>query len=545
MSGRRGGYKPSNFEPGRGPRKPGKFAKGGHPGKSGGAAGNARGDRREDTREPRRDERGAEQSSRATRGDRGTEQRGRSSAGRGSQRQGREYEPQGSREERAAIEHRQRVERREQKAALERARDQHRAEHREPLPEAQLTTMRDAQGMQFEDLGLGGNLVRVLSELGADRPFPIQVATIPDIIEGRNVLGRARTGSGKTIAFGVGLVERLLALKASGQIARAPKAKKGPRGVRTQPQPFIVRNPKALILAPTRELALQIDRTVQPLARSVGFYTAQLVGGVPIDAQVHALERGADIVIGTPGRILDLVQRRKLDLREVLVSVIDEADHMCELGFVEPVQQVLRQTVRDGQRLLFSATLDSDVADIVAEFLPEPSVREAEEQAAGRVNHSVLVVKHDDKNRVLVELAARPGRIMMFCRTRAYAEQVTQMLGDAGLRAVELHGNLSQARRERNLEKFAEGKVNVLVATDVAARGIHVDGVDLVLQADPPEDFKTYLHRTGRTGRAGSDGEAIMVIAPTRQTRSREQLDEAGITPRFFGSFSPGDQLAE
>ncbi|MBP1327174.1 superfamily II DNA/RNA helicase [Leucobacter exalbidus] len=424
-----------------------------------------------------------------------------------------------------------------QKEAMERQRELHRA----PLPEAVHTTVADAAGVTFADLGLGGNLVRVLGELGAETPFPVQVATIPDSIAGRNVLGRANTGSGKTIAFGAALVERMLKLKAEGLIPRTPKPAAAQRGVRGKAP--AVRNPKALILAPTRELALQIDRTIQPLARSVGFYTAQLVGGVPIDSQIHALERGVDIIIGTPGRIQDLVDRRRLDLREVLVSVVDEADHMCELGFLEAVQKVLRQTVRGSQRLLFSATLDGEVADLVAEFLRDPAVHIAEERAPGNVDHNVLVVKREERDAVLVQLAKRRGRTMLFCRTRAYAEAVTNLLELEGVRAVELHGNLSQARRELNLEKFSTGKVSVLVATDVAARGIHVDGVDYVVQADPPADYKTYLHRTGRTGRAGSDGEATLLISRVRQARTDELLADAKITPNFFADFTPGDRL--
>ncbi|WP_434141065.1 DEAD/DEAH box helicase [Leucobacter sp. gxy201] len=413
--------------------------------------------------------------------------------------------------------------------------------------EAQRTTAADVRGMTFADLGLGGNIVRTLGELGADRPFPIQAATIPDAVAGRDVLGRARTGSGKTIAFGAALVERLLKLKAEGAFAADPRAQKHqpktPRGERAPRTPArAARNPKALILAPTRELALQIDRTVQPIARSVGFYTAQLVGGVPIDPQVHALERGIDIVIGTPGRVQDLVNRRKLDLREVLVSVLDEADHMCELGFLEPVQRILRQTERGGQRLLFSATLDSGVSELVAEFLRDPAAHEAEEAAAGGTEHRVLLVMREDKQRALVELASQPGRIMVFCRTRAFAEQVSELLQDAGIKATSLHGDLSQARRERSLAKFSEGRARVLVATDVAARGIHVDRVDLVLQADPPDDYKAYLHRAGRTGRAGADGRVITLIPRTRQKRTRELFAEAGIEPDFFGDFRPGGQ---
>lgn len=406
--------------------------------------------------------------------------------------------------------------------------------------DAQLTTAAEAAALSFSDLGLGGNLIRVLGELGAKNPFPIQAATIPDTIAGRDVLGRARTGSGKTIAFGAAIVERLLRLKADGAFSTdpAPAKHRVQRGVRAPKGQ--VRTPKALILAPTRELALQIDRTVQPLARSVGFYTAQMVGGMPIEPQLHALERGVDIVIGTPGRVLDLVQRRRLDLRDVRVSVIDEADHMCDLGFLEPVQQVLRDTVRDGQRLLFSATLDASVSTLVSEFLSNPSVREAEEAAAMPVDHRVCVVSREHQDEVVTELVKRRGRIMVFTRTREYAARLTETLTEAGVRAVELHGNLSQARRERNLEKFATGKAAVLVATDVAARGLHIDDVDLVVQADAPIDFKIYLHRSGRTGRAGKAGQVVVLVPRARQQRLRDLLDEAGVRPSFFGDIEPG-----
>lgn len=406
--------------------------------------------------------------------------------------------------------------------------------------EAKVTTAAATQGKTFEGLGLGGNIVRTLGELGADTPFPIQVATIPDAIAGRDVLGRAETGSGKTIAFGAALVERLLSLKAQGKLGSVRAEKPGKRGerlergMRTPP-----RNPKALILAPTRELALQIDRTVQPIARSVGFYTAQLVGGVPIDPQVHALQRGIDIVIGTPGRIRDLVQRRKLDLREVLVSIVDEADHLCELGFLGETQWTLRQTQRGGQRLLFSATLDRDVEELVAEFLENPAAHEVE-KTTSTVPHHVYLVLREDKEQAVLDFASRRGRIMMFCRTRAYAEEVTDMLTAAGVSATSLHGNLSQARREINLEKFSTGNARVLVATDVAARGIHIDDVDVVVQLDPPSEAKGFVHRSGRTGRAGRKGEVITLIPRTWQKRTREMLVEAGIEPVYFGSYEPG-----
>lgn len=406
---------------------------------------------------------------------------------------------------------------------------------------AKLWTAEDAAGHTFKELGLGGNLVRTLGELGADSPFPIQVATIPDAIKGRDVLGRAETGSGKTIAFGAALVERLLALKAQGKLGentskkftQPKRGERSARGERAQ-----TRKPKALILAPTRELALQIDRTVQPLARSVGFYTAQLVGGVPSEPQVHALERGIDIVIGTPGRIRDLVERRKLDLREVLVSIVDEADHLCELGFLEETQWTLRQTERGGQRMLFSATLDRDVEELVAEFLVDPAAHEIE-RAKSTVPHRVYMVMREDKDAAILEFASMPGRIMLFCRTRASAESVTEMLEKAGISATSLHGNLSQARREINLREFSTGKARVLVATDVAARGIHIDDVDVVVQLDPPQEAKTFVHRSGRTGRAGRNGQVVTLIPRTWQKRTREMLDEAGIEPLLFEAYEP------
>ena len=529
QKGRRGFKAPANYEPGRKP-KGRKF----HGGRAQ-AQGTSRAD---DAQQGRSDASGGARAARSGRDER--DRGGRERAGTGRAASGRSGGERAT-NERTAPERAPRERTERERAPRERA------PREQPLArlDARITTAEDAAGISFGDLGLGGNIVRVLGELGADRPFPIQVATIPDIVRGRDVLGRARTGSGKTIAFGSGLVERLLLLKAQGAFGAAPGAKergakqpkRGERGARAPQKP--TRNPRALILAPTRELALQIDRTIQPIARSVGFYTAQLVGGVPLDPQVHALQRGVDIVIGTPGRVQDLVNRRKLDLREVLVTVLDEADHMCDLGFLEPVQQVLRQTVRGGQRLLFSATLDAGVSELVEEFLRDPAVHEAEAAADGTVRHRVQIVLWEHKDQALVQLARTPGRVLVFCRTRAYAERVAEMLAEAGLRVAALHGDLSQSRRERNLEKFATGKASVLVATDVAARGIHVDDVDLVLQADPPDDYKTYLHRAGRTGRAGRDGVVVTVIARTRQKRTRELLENAGIVPEVFEDFIP------
>ena len=387
--------------------------------------------------------------------------------------------------------------------------------------EADAIQASDVDGVTFADLGLGGNIVRALGELGAAAPFPIQAATIPVVLTGRDVLGRGRTGSGKTIAFAAPLVERLMTLWAESGRAN---------GKRT-----MGRAPRALIMAPTRELALQIDRTVQPIARSVGLFTTQIYGGVPQARQVGALRRGVDIVIGTPGRIEDLIEQGHLDLSEVVITVLDEADHMCDLGFLEPVQCIIRKTSEGGQKLLFSATLDTGVASLVDEFLVDPAVHEVagEDQASGTIDHRVFVIEHREKGAIVEQLADRDGKTLIFARTRAFAEQLADQLDDAGIPAVSLHGDLSQSRRQRNLDKLSNGRVSVLVATDVAARGIHVDDIDLVIQADAPDEYKTYLHRSGRTGRAGKPGTVVTLIPRQRRRRMAELLGRAEIEAAF------------
>ena len=391
--------------------------------------------------------------------------------------------------------------------------------------EADAIQAKDVEGVTFTDLGLGGNIVRELAALGAESPFPIQAATIPDVLAGRDVLGRGKTGSGKTIAFGAPLVERLM---------------ENNGGKNRQ----MGRKPRALILAPTRELALQIDRTVQPIARSVGLFTIQIYGGVPQYRQVSALQRGVDIIVGTPGRIEDLIEQGKLDLSEVTITVLDEADHMCDLGFLEPVQRILNETKAGGQRLLFSATLDKGVATLVNEYLTNPSVHEVagEDQASSTIDHRVLLIEQRDKRRIIEELAAGSGKTLVFTRTRAFAEELSDLLEDAGIPSTSLHGDLNQSRRTRNLQLLTSGRVKVLVATDVAARGIHVDDITLVIQADAPEEYKTYLHRSGRTGRAGKKGTVVTLIPKARRRRMDELLDRAEITASVDFA-APGDQL--
>ncbi|PZQ90838.1 MAG: ATP-dependent helicase [Leifsonia xyli] len=393
--------------------------------------------------------------------------------------------------------------------------------------EAQATVAADVEGVTFADLGLGQNIVRELAELGAVAPFAIQAATIPDVLSGGDVLGRGRTGSGKTIAFGAPLVERLLQMQAGDNKRRE-----------------FGRAPRALILAPTRELALQIDRTVQPIARSVGLFTTQIYGGVPYARQLGALERGVDIIIGTPGRIQDLSASGRLDLSKVIITVLDEADHMCELGFAEPVQEILDRTAEGGQRLLFSATLDKGVADIVDRYLKDPAVHEVagEDQASSTIEHRVLLLDQRDKQEVLIELASGPGKKLIFARTRAFAEQLADLLDDAGIRAESIHGDLNQSRRQRALEKFSNGRVTALVATDVAARGIHVDDVGLVIQADAPDEYKAYLHRAGRTGRAGKEGLVVTLVPRNRRRRTEDLLGRAEIEAEWT-PVVPGDDI--
>ncbi|NYF18284.1 superfamily II DNA/RNA helicase [Microbacterium sp. AK009] len=393
--------------------------------------------------------------------------------------------------------------------------------------QAEAVEAHEDENIGFGDLGLGQNLVTRLEELGASSPFPIQAATIRPIIEGRDVLARGRTGSGKTIAFGAPLVEAIL---------RAQAGQRRQQG----------RAPQALILAPTRELALQIDRTVQALARSVGLFTTQIYGGVPQARQVGALRKGVDIIVGTPGRIEDLVEQGKLDLSQVKIAVLDEADHMCELGFLEPVQRILRLTAEGSQKLLFSATLDREVAALVDEFLVEPAVYEVagEDQDSSTIEHRVLVIDHRDKAEIVTSLADRDGKTLIFARTRAYAEMLAEQLDDAGIPALALHGDLNQGKRTRNLERLTSGRVRVLVATDVAARGIHVDDIDLVVQADAPDEYKTYLHRSGRTGRAGRAGTVVTLVTRQRRRRMTELLSRAEIEAPFDDA-RPGDEIVE
>ena len=373
-----------------------------------------------------------------------------------------------------------------------------------------LTGLADEDAMitgTFEEMNLHEKLLAGLIGMGAVTPFPIQAATIPAALEGRDILGRGKTGSGKTVAFAVPVVTKLV------------------NGGSQQRKPGQAR---ALILAPTRELADQIERTVKALARPVGFFTVAIYGGVPQRRQEITMSRGTDIIVATPGRLEDLMAQGIVDLSAVEAVVVDEADHMCDLGFIEPVRRILR-AVGDSQKLLFSATLDREVDSLVREFLPDPYIYEVAEEDEDHTNitHRVLIVDPEDRSDVLLRLTQGFEKTLIFTRTKMTAERLSESLTGAGVPAARLHGDLNQNQRNRNLERFVKGHVRVLVATDVAARGIHVDDVALVIQVDPPEEYKTYLHRSGRTGRAGKQGTVVTLIPRSRRRRLEDLLRRA------------------
>ncbi len=374
----------------------------------------------------------------------------------------------------------------------------------------------------FAELGVPAKLCSVLAARGIDVPTPIQSATLPDSLAGRDVLGRGRTGSGKTYAFLLPMVARLVASD------RTPQAKK----------------PRALILAPTRELVGQIAEALQPLASEFGLTTQTVFGGVGQNPQVMGLRRGVDIVLACPGRLEDLIQQRHCDLGAVEVTVLDEADHMADLGFLPAVRRLLDQTPQSGQRLLFSATLDNAIDVLVKRFLSQPVTHEADsaQSPISTMDHHVLHLDREHRVSVLTDLTSAPGRTVVFTRTKHGAKALTRQLNKNGVPTVELHGNLSQGARTRNMEAFHAGRATTLVATDIAARGIHVDDVALVVHADPPVEHKAYLHRSGRTARAGAAGTVITLMTDdqVRDVRSLTRL--AGIkatTTRINGASHP------
>jgi superfamily II DNA/RNA helicase len=372
------------------------------------------------------------------------------------------------------------------------------------------TTPSGTGEVTFSGLGVSDPLVKALAGAGITTPFPIQADTLPDSLAGRDVLGRGRTGSGKTYAFLLPLVSRLTR-------SSTPRRPGRPRG---------------LILAPTRELVRQIEIALLPLARSGSLRTVTVFGGVPANPQIRALREGVDIVIACPGRLADLIRSGHARLDAVEVTVLDEADHMADLGFLPEVRRLMDQTPRQGQRLLFSATLDNAVDVLVKRYLDTPTVHSVDsvQSPVATMDHHVLHVDAESRLSVITDLAAAPGRTLVFTRTKHGAKALTRKLNAAGVAAVELHGNLSQNARSRNLDSFKKGSATTLVATDIAARGIHVDDVALVIHADPPVEHKAYLHRSGRTARAGADGTVVTMMLDAQVRDVRDLTRRAGIS---------------
>ncbi|WP_435825931.1 DEAD/DEAH box helicase [Micromonospora zamorensis] len=367
-----------------------------------------------------------------------------------------------------------------------------------------------AAPVDFASLGLPEPLVRALAQQGITSPFEIQRATVPDALAGRDVLGRGQTGSGKTLAFGLPLIARL--------------------ATRNRARPM---RPRALILVPTRELAMQVNDALLPLGKSVGIFLKTAVGGVPYDRQIDALRRGVEIIVATPGRLGDLIERGICQLDDVEVTVLDEADQMADMGFLPEVTELLAKTPANGQRLLFSATLDGDVDALVRRFMTDPVTHSTAPSTASvsTMDHHMLLIPPHEKFPVAASIAARDGRTMVFARTQLGVDRLVEQLAAVGVRAGGLHGGKTQRMRTKTLAEFREGRMNVLVATDVAARGIHVDGVTLVLHVDPPKDPKDYLHRAGRTARAGESGAVATLVLPKQRRTTLAMMEKAGVAP--------------
>lgn len=358
----------------------------------------------------------------------------------------------------------------------------------------------------FADLGVRGPLIKVLAAGGITDPLPIQAETLPDTLVGRDVLGCGKTGSGKTLAFSIPLVSRL-----SGGTRRASQ-------------------PSGLVLAPTRELATQIAATLEPLAAACGLRVTTIFGGVSQTRQVAALRSGIDIVVACPGRLEDLMKQRLISLERVEITVIDEADHMADLGFLPGVTRILAATPGGGQRLLFSATLDNGVDTLVTRFLRNEVLHSVDDSPVAAMTHHVFHVASAEAKKELVHrLASGTGRRILFLRTKHQARKLAKQLTDAGVPSVDLHGNLSQPARDRNLAAFTVGEARVLVATDIAARGVHVDEVELVVHVDPPSEHKAYLHRSGRTARAGRAGDVVTLVLPEERKDTQALMRRAGI----------------
>ncbi|WP_067816652.1 DEAD/DEAH box helicase [Actinomadura kijaniata] len=382
-----------------------------------------------------------------------------------------------------------------------------------------LTPSTDEAVPTFAELGLPAELVAVLARQGIESPFPIQAAAIPDVMAGRDVLGRGKTGSGKTLAFGLPLLARLA-------------------GRRAQP-----RRPLGLILVPTRELAQQVQTNLEPLGRSVGLHFKTVIGQTSMFKQIDALRRGVEILVATPGRLKDLMRQGAADLSDLEMVILDEADHMADMGFLPDVTDILDEARPGGQRLLFSATLDRDVDVLVKRYLNDPVTHAIGpvDESVDTMDHHLLLVAPKEKAAITAEIANREGRTILFARTKHGVDRLAKQLTDAGVRAAGLHGGKSQGLRTRTLAEFHEGSFNVLVATDVAARGIHVDNISLVMHVDPPADHKDYMHRAGRTARAGEKGTVVTLVLPHQVRSTSAMTRRAGIeAPRT--RVSQGDE---
>ncbi|MGO1020583.1 DEAD/DEAH box helicase [Streptomyces rubiginosohelvolus] len=374
-------------------------------------------------------------------------------------------------------------------------------------PEAEASEASTEPTVTFGDLGLPEGIVRKLAQNGVTTPFPIQAATIPDALAGKDILGRGRTGSGKTLSFGL----PTLAALAGGRTEK--------------------KKPRAVILTPTRELAMQVADALQPYGDVLGLKMKVVCGGTSMGNQIYALERGVDVLVATPGRLRDIINRGACSLEDVQVAVLDEADQMSDLGFLPEVTELLDQVPAGGQRMLFSATMENEIGTLVKRYLSNPVTHEVD-SAQGNVttmSHHVLVVKPKDKAPVTAAIAARKGRTIIFVRTQLGADRIAEQLIESGVKADALHGGMTQGARTRVLEDFKKGYVNALVATDVAARGIHVDGIDLVLNVDPAGDHKDYLHRSGRTARAGKSGVVVSLALPHQRRQIFRLMEDAGV----------------
>lgn len=411
---------------------------------------------------------------------------------------------------------------------------------RDDSADFQMNDSAESRPLTFGELGVPGPLVRVLAADDKKTAFPIQADTLPDSLAGRDILGRGRTGSGKTLAFSIPLVTRLGSYDSLGEIAMEEFRKEIKRrkkaSLEERRADDFLPHPRGLVLAPTRELANQINDVLMPLAHTFGMNTTTVYGGVKYIHQIRDLKAGADIVVACPGRLEDLLRQQALTLSSVEVVVIDEADEMADMGFLPPVKRLLEQISPDAQHMLFSATLDHGVDEVVNTFLHDPKVHEVDSATTepDLMTHHVFETTRGDKHELVRVLASGEGRRILFTRTKFQAKKLAKNLTQNGIPAAELHGNLNQNQRDRNLAAFDSGDVRVMVATDVAARGIDVGGVELVVQVEPPADPKSFVHRSGRTARAGKAGDVVTLVLPEQRREARRLLNQAGIKTKMI-----------